>query len=414
MVTSNTVDPPFEWKLRDACAQFDRRLRAGESCRVEEYLAKLGINAGEDQSEASLELIYTEYLAREARGEELNPEEWYARFPHWGDSLRRLLEVHDLARTEEIADAQVDTPLVDPTPRDTSVENLTGHRIGQYELLEPIGRGGMGVVYRARQLGLGRFVAVKLIGVDETSREVRARFRAEAEIAAELQHPNIVPIYEVGEQNGFAYFSMELLDGRALDERLAQSPLPPRAAAELVERMARAVHHAHQCQVIHRDLKPANVLLAVTNRPDGISLSDPSGDMRRYELKITDFGLAKQVSPDLDRAAQDGLTRPGVILGTPSYMPPEQAAGDPERVGPATDIYALGAILYEALTSRVPFQGETTLETLEQARSLEPIPPSRLRPKLSADLETICLKCLEKEPNSRYATAVAVAEELRR
>jgi WD40 repeat protein len=260
-----------------------------------------------------------------------------------------------------------------------------------YDLLDELGRGGMGVVYRARHFKLNRLVALKMIltGGHATAAD-RERFRAEGESIAQLQHPNIVQIYEVGELDGLPYFSLEYCSGGSLEKRLAKAPLPPRAAADLVETLAWAVDAAHQKGIVHRDLKPANVLLTGDDTP-----------------KITDFGLAKK----LDVA---GLTATGTVLGTPSYMAPEQADGRGDRICTATDVYALGAILYACLTGRPPFRAPTPIDTLLMVASSEPVPPSRLQPHLPRDLETICLKCLEKEPGRRYAGAADLAEDLRR
>src|SRR5262245_24292481 len=261
-----------------------------------------------------------------------------------------------------------------------------------YELLSLLGRGGMGIVYKARQLGLKRLVALKMtLGGPHTSAEELARFRAEAEAVAHLQHPNIVQVYEVGEQAGCPYFALEFVNGGSLQKQLAGAPQPSQAAAQLLDVLARATHYAHEHGIIHRDLKPGNVLLT----KEGIA-------------KITDFGLAKQLQEDIER------TQSGAILGTPSYMAPEQARGKPKEIGPAADVYALGAILYEMLTGRPPFKAETSWDTLQLVISQEPLPPSRLHPKVARDLETICLKCLEKEPRKRYGSAHGLAEDLRR
>jgi eukaryotic-like serine/threonine-protein kinase len=262
-----------------------------------------------------------------------------------------------------------------------------------YELLEVIGEGGMGVVYRARQVRLDRMVALKQLRPEVLAgQDGVARFRREAEAAARLRHPNIVPIYDIGRLDGVPYYAMEYVEGGTLAARLAGVPLSLRAAARLVETLALAVRHAHEAGVVHRDLKPGNVLLA----PD---LDGP---------KIGDFGLAKGIDDDAAR------TRTGTILGTPNYMAPEQAEGDSSRVGPPADIYALGAILYEALTGRAPFRAASTLETLELVRRAEPMPPRRLQASVPRDLETIALKCLEKSPDQRYASAKALADDLRR
>jgi WD40 repeat protein/tRNA A-37 threonylcarbamoyl transferase component Bud32 len=262
----------------------------------------------------------------------------------------------------------------------------------EYEVLGVLGRGGMGVVYKARQKGLNRLVALKMVlAGGHAGPEQLARFKAEAEAVAQLQHPNIVQIYEVGERDGRPFFALEHLDGGSLEKKLNGTPLPHRQAAEMVEALARASHYAHQKGIVHRDLKPANILLTADGTP-----------------KITDFGLAKRLAED------SGHTGTGAILGTPSYMAPEQAAGRTREVGPAADVYALGAILYDCLTGRPPFRGETVLDTLQQVKSAEPVSPRRLQPKVPRDLETICLKCLEKETAKRYPSAEALADDLRR
>jgi serine/threonine-protein kinase len=264
--------------------------------------------------------------------------------------------------------------------------------VAGYEVIGELGRGGMGVVYRARHLKLNRLVALKMILAGGHAGEQNlARFRAEAEAVARLQHPNVVQIYEVGEQNGLPYFSLELCPGGSLADRLGGTPLPPKGAAQLVETLARAMAAAHEQGIVHRDLKPANVLLAADGTP-----------------KVTDFGLAKR----LDGGA--GPTASGAIVGTPSYMAPEQARGKGTEVGPAADVYALGAIFYELLTGRPPFKAETPLDTVMLVLSEEPMPPRRLLPKVPRDLETISLKCLHKEPARRYSSARELAEDLGR
>jgi serine/threonine protein kinase len=255
-----------------------------------------------------------------------------------------------------------------------------------YEILGELGRGGMGVVYQARQQGLNRLVALKMIlAGGHAGAQERTRFQAEAEAVARLQHPNIVQVHEVGEHNGLPFFSLEYCPGGSLAHRLQSTPLPPAEAARLTETRARAIHTAHQAHLIHRDLKPANVLLGADSTP-----------------KITDFGLVKK----LDEA---GHTASGAVMGTPSYMAPEQAGGKTRNIGPATDIYALGALLYEMLTGRPPFKAATSVETILQVLSEEPVSPARLQPGVPRDLETICLKCLQKEPLRRYASAAALA-----
>jgi serine/threonine protein kinase len=289
-------------------------------------------------------------------------------------------------------------------------------RFGPYRIVRILGAGGMGMVFEARQGQPQRTVALKMILPGPRGWQRLARFRSEAEIIARLAHPNIVPIYEVGEHAGRPYFTMEHVDGGSLAQKLAMAPLPSGEAAELVETLARAVQFAHERGTVHRDLKPANVLLSNVQ----CSSSQTGGFEHRplalghWTPKITDFGLAKQFEGESDPALAANATESGAILGTPAYMAPEQASGGPNVPGPAVDIYALGAILYEALTCRPPFRSATLLETLEQVRNQEPLPPSRLQPGLSRDLQTICLKCLAKEPPRRYASAQALADDLGR
>jgi eukaryotic-like serine/threonine-protein kinase len=269
---------------------------------------------------------------------------------------------------------------------------------GDYELLEEIARGGMGVVYKARQNTLKRIVALKMIlsGQLAGPEEVK-RFYVEAEAAARLDHPNIVPIFEIGQHDGQHYFSMAFVDGESLARRVAAGPLPPRAAAELVKKVADAVAYAHVEGVVHRDLKPANVLIDRDGQP-----------------RVTDFGLAKHMSSGAGDDGIASLTATGQVLGTPSYMPPEQAGGESKEIGPLSDVYSLGAILYCLVTGRPPFQAASTVETLIQVLQQEAISPRLLNPKVPRDLETICLKCLEKKPQKRFASAGALAEDLRR
>jgi WD40 repeat protein len=264
--------------------------------------------------------------------------------------------------------------------------------IAGYELLGVLGRGGMGVVYKARQTALGRVVALKMVLGGGHARETDlARFRAEAQAIARLQHPNLVQVYEVGEYQGQPWFSMEYVAGGSLHEKIDGKPQPPRQAAELVRTLALALDAVHRQGVIHRDLKPANVMLTADGTP-----------------KVMDFGLAK----DLESGA--GPTVTGRVVGTPSYMAPEQARGQGWLIGPATDVYALGAVLYELLTGRPPFQGESAWDTVMQVTSRDPVPPRQLQPKAPRDLETVCLKCLEKDPKKRYPSAAALAEDLGR
>jgi WD40 repeat protein len=260
-----------------------------------------------------------------------------------------------------------------------------------YEIIGELGRGGMGVVYRARQLSLGRAVAVKVVASDTSDTAALDRFHAEAESLAKLRHANVVPVYEAGDAEGRPYLVLELVEGGSLADRLRDGPLPPRDAARLVAGLARGIQAAHAAGVLHRDLKPANVLLAAD---DGTP-------------KVTDFGLAKRLDSD------DGLTATGLVLGTPGYMAPEQAGRD-QPVGPTADVYGLGAVLYACLVGRPPFHGPDPVITLWQVKRDDPVSPRRLQPGVARDLETVCLKCLAKDPKRRYAAAADLAEDLDR
>jgi hypothetical protein len=328
------------------------------------------------------------------------------------DCLDALEQLAPLPEPQNPAGAPDAVTLVQPVPSQDTPPAGPGSAFGKYTLLAEIGRGGMGVVYRAYQKDLGRPVALKMIlaGAHAGAQEL-ARFRTEAEAVARLQHPNIVQIYEVGEQDGLPFFSLEYVDGGSLDQKIDGTPWPSRPAAQLVETLARAVHHAHEHGIVHRDLKPANVLLASGGReppedhPHSGGSRPPLADCTP---KITDFGLAKK----LDQA--QGQTQSGSILGTPSYMAPEQAEGKTHDIGPAADTYALGAILYELLAGRPPFKAATPLDTVLLVISAEPVSPRLLNPKVNRDLETVCLKCLEKAPGRRYESARHLADDLRR
>ena len=260
---------------------------------------------------------------------------------------------------------------------------------GDYELLEVIGRGGQGVVYRAHQKSLNRTVALKMISVGSWATEAHLkRFRREAEAAASLEHPGIVPIYEVGERDGSCYFSMKFVEGGQLDQVIKREPMSIRQAAELISKVARTVHYAHEHGILHRDIKPGNILLDAKGEP-----------------LLTDFGLARLLE------AESTVTRTLEVMGTPSYMAPEQAVGNNTAVSNATDVYGLGAVLYQLLTGHPPFAGGTTYETIKLVLDTEPRQPRLLNPKIDRDLSTICLKCLEKDPKRRYPSALALAED---
>jgi WD40 repeat protein len=360
--------------------ELELRWKAAEAACVADYLRRYPELATDEA--AVVELLVSEYRLRRSHEPALTPDEFAAHCPQHATALLRRLQA--LANPEaSVAETAVHSPAATSAYPDWPA-------IPGYEILEQLGRGGMGVVYKARQRSLDRIVALKMI-LGHPEPEVLTRFRTEAEIVARLQHPNVVQIYEIGEHAGQPFLALEYVAGGTLAEKVANTPLPPKEAARVGERLARAVHAAHERGVIHRDLKPANTLLTVDGQP-----------------KVTDFGLAKKLD------AGPGHTYSGAILGTPSYMAPEQALGSTAAVGPAADVYALGALLYEALTGRPPFKGATVLETLEQVAGREPVPPAQLQPTVPRDLETICLKCLQKDARRRYRSAAALAEDLAR
>jgi len=344
-------------------------------------------------SDARLDEIIAAYLQAVDAGQAPDRQRLLDDNPALADSLRAFFADQDRMKQAAALLPPTEAPTLAPSEA-AAAETLGAVRyFGDYELLEEIARGGMGVVYKARQVSLNRMVALKMIlaGQLASPQDVQ-RFHSEAEAAANLDHPNIVPIYEVGQHEGQHYFSMKLIDGGSLGTRMTAIRGDVRAAVALLVQVARAIHFAHQRGILHRDLKPANVLLEESHE----------GSLIPY---VTDFGLAKRVEGD------SGLTASGAIVGTPSYMPPEQARAE-KALTVAADVYSLGAILYEMLTGRPPFRAATPLHTLLQVLEQELEPPRQVHPGIARDLETVCLKCLAKKPAARYRTAAELADEL--
>ena len=379
------------------CDAFETQWISGGRPAIEDHLCGV-----DDAARPALlrELILIDSHYRRQEGERPDADLYAQRFPEvavdWlAAVLRRteLIPFASAAQNDGMNSVQQENGVVNSVVRkNNGMNSVLQRNFGDYELLEEVARGGMGVVYKARQVSLNRIVAVKMIlsGLQASPADVE-RFHAEAEAAANLDHPGIVPIFEVGECQGQHWFSMGYVEGRSLADRLAEGPLPPRQAAQLLHDVCEAVEYAHQHRVIHRDLKPANILLDHEGRP-----------------RITDFGLAKCLSDDA------GRTTTGQMLGTPSYIPPEQAAGKLALIGPAADIYALGAVLYALLTGRPPFHAASSVDTLRQVIDNEPLPPRALAPGTPRDLETIALKCLQKAIAQRYPAVRDLADDLQR
>ncbi|AGA30823.1 serine/threonine-protein kinase [Singulisphaera acidiphila] len=357
----------------------------------------------ERDSDVEVARVLEPFLAEVEAGREADPGRLLAENPALADRLRACLEVlrigvgNDDVRARPVSVGSRTYPCSDPDWDERPGPPVfdrgrIGSRLGDYELLDEIARGGMGVIYRARQRSLNRLVALKTIdaGAWASTKNLR-RFQIEAEALALLDHPQIVPIYDVGECDGTCYFSMRLLEGGSLANHLGRYAADPRAAAVLMVQIARAVHHAHQRGVLHRDLKPSNILLDSEGRP-----------------QIADFGLAKRFGVEAD------LTISGMVIGTPAYMAPEQAEGHRAEVSVASDVYGLGAIFYALFTGKPPIEGQSLSEILLRLREQLPVSPRNLNRRVDRALEAICLKCLEKEPRRRYDTAEAFAKDLDR
>ena len=337
--------------------------------------------------EVQLAALLNEMSDATRQGQEVDVEAYCQKHPDLADELRELwgmLLIADVAGKDQEA-----ATLSGGSAGTESLFTLP-HQFGDYELLEEVGRGGMGVVFRAHQKSLKRDVAVKMILRGELASDVdRERFRVEAEAAGRLDHPGIVPIYEVGEIDGYCYFSMKYVAGETLSERLAAGPLSPRETAVILSRVSRAVQAAHQQGILHRDLKPSNIMLDENSQPH-----------------ITDFGLAKRESDN------EHLTRTGAVLGTPAYMAPEQAGGMRGNVGPVSDVYSLGSVLYHMLTGQPPFQAASPVDIVLLVLEQDPLPPRVVNPTVDRDLEMIALRCLQKPTDLRYASAEALATDL--
>ena len=375
------------WMLQDrVCDRFEAAWREGNRPSIETFLAE---GHGPDRGDLLSELVTIEIEYRRRLGETPTREEYRVRFPELAEQTRVLFRLNDPAH--QTLDASGQWP-VTQGPGEGPVPQPAIPSIPGYEMLGELGRGGMGVVYLAQNTRLGRLCALKMISAGELANpEIAARFLAEATTVARLRHPHIVQIYHIGDHANRPYFELEHVEGGSLASRLDGTPWSATDAARLIETLSIAMQEAHRIGIVHRDLKPGNILMTAEGNP-----------------KIADFGLAKLLGGGSD------LTRTEWILGTPSYMSPEQAWGHAREVGPSCDVYALGAILYELLTGRPPFKGANVFETVEQVKSIEPVAPSRLQPGLPRDLETICLSCLQKEPSRRYETAGALADDLRR
>jgi serine/threonine protein kinase len=393
-----------EWtpseRLARLCQDQRERWRRGERALVESYLkshTELQTN-----EKLLLDFILAEYMLRQDMGDQPTTTEYLERFPNLAKQLGDLFEVLDAIEDTAPFSTNVDEARLSTFDQIAEPDSVGGgapaamlrpsNDFGEYELIEEIARGGMGVVYKARQRKLDRIVALKMIRADQfDSRSAVLRFQNEAQAAAKLDHPGIVAIFDVGDLDGQPYLSMAYIDGEDLAARICHGRMGPQEAARIVRDVSQAIQHAHERGIVHRDLKPPNILLDASDRP-----------------RVTDFGLARRVD------VPTGLSIDGSIIGTPSYMSPEQASGQTSRVGPACDIYSLGAVLFHLLTGRPPFVGANLLEIIRQVCEKPAESPRAIDSSVPVALERVCLKCLAKEPEQRYATAGAVAVDLDR
>ena len=398
-----TLPVPDFLELDAACDQFEAAWHGGQRPDLGLYLSRVPAEA---RVRLFRNLLNLELEYRSRCGEQPDEHSYRARFPEFGEVVASVFRSQTQGRiaANPAVGGPIDSTSQTKVASDGAGREELGYQDGLgsdvlddmrsagYEVRRVLGRGGMGVVYEAQQVALGRAVALKLIRTGRFASDAELlRFRNEAEAVAQLDHPQIIPIYEVGQHQGHAFFSMKLIRGTSLDRRLEEFATDWRAAARLVALVAEAIHHAHQRGILHRDLKPANILLDECGVPH-----------------VTDFGLAKRLDVDLE------LTHSNALIGTPSYMAPEQATRARGALSTATDVYGLGTVLYALLTGRAPFAGTTLVETLDMVRSQSPEPPSRLNPRVPRDLEVICQKCLEKQPGRRYASARELADDLAR
>jgi eukaryotic-like serine/threonine-protein kinase len=393
--------PSLKQQIDPICERFAAALKVEPSQKIEDFLESL---AGDNSQQLLKALIFVDMHHRRSRGDDVTPGEYQQRFGSDFAAIEASLfpEVQSTEAPQPAAVKKYDRIPGDDlaargnrpdqrSSQDHMDESSADSRyFGGYELLNEIGRGGMGVIYKARQTKLDRIVALKMILAGQlASPEDVQRFYMEAEAAASLEHPGIVPVYEIGEHAGQHFFSMGFIEGESLSDQVKAGPLPPLQAAQVTQTVAEAIAYAHKHNIIHRDLKPANILITIEGQP-----------------RVTDFGLARKIETD------HRLTASGQILGTPAYMPPEQAAGKTGQVGPLSDVYSLGAILYHLLTGRPPFQAATVLDTLIQVLDANVVPPQLLNPAVTGELNAICMKCLEKSPASRYDSADALHADL--